>query len=346
MTALHLLDRVDAPSADRPPTEIEDSDRRTFVTGAAAGLAALLPGCAPTEPEPGQTTARAFRTIKTAMGQVDVPAAPRRIVAADAFTLQCLDELGAPLVAAATFPDGSRSGVSQRAKELPSIGWFEADFEALASAHPDVIIGITEWHQDNYPRLSQIAPTVLYSYTEAENWRDNYRVPATAAGLGAEATAALTVVTKRLSQLKPQVRRAWPNGVRVTVLRIRDLTGIESYTSLPQNITSIGLLAELDGVTLTGDGLSIRPGEVKVDLSMERLADADADVLLYYVGGGDQTGADVSAIEKELTGHPLWLRLTAVRENRAFSGDQAAWFNAADVEGANLVLDDLFAHLT
>ncbi|MGH3490203.1 MAG: hypothetical protein ACRDP8_20130 [Actinopolymorphaceae bacterium] len=41
-----------------------------------------------------------------------------------------------------------------------------------------------------------------------------------------------------------------------------------------------------------------------------------------------------------------WRRLSTVRENRAFNGDQDTWFNAADVEGVNLVLNDLFAQLT
>jgi iron complex transport system substrate-binding protein len=323
---------------------VDDATRRQFmgIIG-TAGLGITLGGCAddPTAGDVGTT-----RTVTDARGNdVEIPVSPERIVAADAFTLQALDELGAPLVAAATYPDGSRTGVSVASMRLPSIGWWELDLEAVVAAKPDLIVGITEWHEENYEQLAKIAPTVLLSYNNAPDWQTNYLSMADAAGLAGKARARLAGVVRRVDDLGRRVAKAWPDGLTVTVLRIRSLTEIEVYGSRPKNITSIGLLTEIEGLTFAGEEI-IPEGEVKTDVAQERLRDVDADVIFYFIGGGDDTGVDVGALEKSLSSNPLWRSLEAVRNRRAFAGDQAAWFNAADVAGAEAVLDDLFAHLT
>lgn len=84
----------------------------------------------------------------------EVPISPQRIVALDAYsTLQVLDELGAPLVAAGSLGGGTRVLVSEQAAVLPSVGvTIDINLEAVAAARPDLIVRST-------PFVEELAPS-------------------------------------------------------------------------------------------------------------------------------------------------------------------------------------------
>lgn len=324
---------------------IEDLTRRTFISGALAS--ALLIACGG-EDEEAPAPEAATRIIDTPLGPVEVPARPQRIVAIDAYqSLQALDELDAPIAAAATLGGGIRTLVSEAARVLPSVGFLELDLEAIIAVNPDLILGgLNEDVAKVYDQLSAIAPTVLVDH-DGIDWRETYRSYAEAVGLANRMTDPLARLKERMADLQTSINVTWPNGLRVSVLRITDpnLASVRSYTTLaPHNIGGV-LLGELDGATVTADSAATGM-QSNVTVPAERLREVDADVILYYLGGGALADADRATLENALLGHPLWPTLEAVKSSRVFRVDADPWFNGGDFGAANLILDDLFEHLT
>lgn len=169
---------------NRPPAR---PNRREFLLG-AAGLLALAPyGCGAasnTEPKGGRDGGGAFpRTVKHELGSTRVTDPPRRIVSATGLAeLDSLLALGVKPLAAGRFPTGwniwaedeGMSGVEPLTVEP------EVNIEEVAAQGPDLILGQTgRISEDNYPKLSEIAPTVATSF---EDWRLNVRQVADAVG--------------------------------------------------------------------------------------------------------------------------------------------------------------------
>lgn len=77
------------------------------------------------------------------------------------------------------------------------------------------------------------------------------------------------------------------------------------------------------------------------ELSLEMLPEVDAYAIFYYVGG-EQEGA--GALERQMTGSPLWQSLKAVQSDRAFAVGGDAWL-FANARAADLVLDDIEGYL-
>lgn len=324
-------------------SRVEDVTRRTFMTGALAS--AFLIACG--DEDERESPEAATRAIETPKGIVEIPAHPQRIVALDASgTVQILDELGASMVAAGALGGGVRVLVSDAAKALPVIGiTIEFDLEAIAAVRPDLIIGRQQFAEEIYEQLSVIAPTVLVPGNQL--WHDIYRSVADAAGFADQADRSVAELEKRAADLQASIAKAWPNGVTVSVLRITQtpLTSVRSYSSFQPSRINAVMLRDLDGVTVTADRIPGASEKFSFDIDAERLRDVDADIILYYLGGGSTADADRAALEAGLVGHPLWPSLDAVRAGRAHRIDSGPWDDGLDFGAANLVLDDLFKYL-
>jgi iron complex transport system substrate-binding protein len=117
------------------------------------------------------------------LGSTEVAALPRKIVSATGLAeLDSLLALGVKPLAAGRFPTGwnpwaedeGLSGVEPLAVEP------EVNIEEVAAQGPDLILGQTgRVSEDNFPKLSEIAPTVATSF---EDWRLNVRQVADSLG--------------------------------------------------------------------------------------------------------------------------------------------------------------------
>ena len=158
--------------------------RREFLFG-AAGLLALAPyGCGTNAGTGSKDGGGAFpRDVRHELGSAEVAALPRKIVSATGLAeLDSLLALGVKPLAAGRFPTGwnpwaeeeGLSGVEPLAVEP------EVNIEEVAAQGPDLILGQTgRVSEDNFPKLSEIAPTVATSF---EDWRLNVRQVADSLG--------------------------------------------------------------------------------------------------------------------------------------------------------------------
>jgi iron complex transport system substrate-binding protein len=345
MTTTLIARRV-LPVIDEPA---DDATRRQFMSVIAAGLGLTLGACADDTGDDGRATTRTFTD---ALGnEVEIPVAPQRIVAIDASrTLQILDELGAPLVGGGALGGGVRIFVGDETRALPVTSdrsdQTKVLLEAVVKVRPDLITGQEQFGEEFYDQLSAIAPTALVPAV-GRSWLEIYRSLAEVVGRADRVSKPLAALNRRTEELQSAIRKAWPDGVIVNVLRIDDPTmaTIRPYTTYGRQFISSALLGELDGVTVAADSL---PGaeEGSVILSSERLREVDADLIFYYHGGGALADADTRAMETALKGTALWPSLTAVKSGRAYQVDSGRWRDGGDFEAANLLIDDLFKYLT
>ncbi|HLU60545.1 MAG TPA: ABC transporter substrate-binding protein [Pseudonocardia sp.] len=331
-----LLLAPDEPGLDALRSELT---RRTLIT--SAGLAALLTACggAP-EPalEPGRT-----RTVVHALGTAEVPVAPQRVVSLDSNgALQVGLELGAPLVASETL-DGAVSVPPYVPAPPPGfepLGFNQLDLERVAALRPDLIIGNVPRVEPAYPELSRIAPTVAYRNAGAgQDWRESVRaigdvlgaLPRVEEGLARYAARVADVAARHADLIA---------GATVALLRFTS----SELRIVRGEIFGASILAHA-GIRRPPSTDTPGPSATYVSLTDETVGvTADADVLLYFVGGGG-SAVDAAATAQRYTSGELWQQLPAVRAGRVVELDPVAWWDGYSVSAAMACLDELDAAL-
>ena len=103
------------------------------------------------------------------LGEVCLPAPPKRVVTLDWRPLEDLLLLGVRPVAGADLEDFPRWVRLSLPPGIQNLGSRTApNLELLAALKPDLILGYTGFQGRLYPELSRIAPTALYDYLPPE----------------------------------------------------------------------------------------------------------------------------------------------------------------------------------
>ena len=278
------------------------------------------------EPAPGD----AFpRTVEHALGATEIPEAPGRVVVLDTGELDSVLSLGVTPVGAVTteVDTGFLSYLDDEATGVEVVGTIpEPNLEAIAALRPDLILSNKVRHEDLYDQFSQIAPTVFAEEVGAV-WKDNLRLAAEALAMEHQANAAIEAYEQSAAALGQSLGN--PSATTVSALRFVEGT-IRAYS--PQSFI---------GSVLTDIGLSqldLPPGEYAAftEISAEQLEMADADILVYAsFGPAEESG------ELEVVAGPLWPRLTAVQEGRAFAVDGDVYYTGIGLTAASLIVEDL-----
>lgn len=264
---------------------------------------------------------------------VCAPDAPARIVVLDPqMALGMLEELGVPVLGAPllSLPDIAAK-TRARDEGITDIGHAQQpSLERIVALDPDLIIGDTYAHEDLYPALSRIAPTVLSAHAD---WTAHFTLLARITGSQEAARAMLGAYEARLADIRARV----PEDLTVSVLRVSP-NGFQVYLDGPMAYAPYAVLAEA-GIrrtpyeTTQGNTFRKRPG-------WEELAALDGDVLLYVVANGyDPAGDD--ALAARIEADPLWQMLPAVAAGRAHRVARAQWMGFRGVASAHAVLDDI-----
>jgi iron complex transport system substrate-binding protein len=187
------------------PTARPVSLRKKIVATESLLLLALGACGSPTSE---QGSADAFRIVKTAKGEIEIPERPKRIVTLG-FENSVLLDLGIVPVEMAKdafdptgVPVYNREPVEGRQVELIDTT-AELPYEKIAGLRPDLILAGTYYDIDKfYDRLSEIAPTVTYvkgSYVDT--WQEQATLIGEAVGKKAEAELAIARVSDRIAKI-------------------------------------------------------------------------------------------------------------------------------------------------
>lgn len=271
------------------------------------------------------------RTVQTAMGPVEVPARAKRVVVLDTGELDLVATLGIRPVGLATAGGGGIADVQSYLRGAATgarrVGTSDGvDLERIAALRPDLILGTSVRVEEQYERLSQIAPTVLGETPAA--WKDNVTLWGRALGREADVRRGLAAYERRAAALGR--RLGDPGAVTVSVVRF-----LEGEIRLYAPPSFIGTILGDVGVRLPRTA-ERETEDINATLSLETLDRADGDVL-YTSVYGDPVATDL----QRATRSRIWRTLSAVRDGRTQRVDDDVWMLGLGLTSAGKVLDDL-----
>ncbi|MFJ7190322.1 ABC transporter substrate-binding protein [Streptomyces bacillaris] len=285
-------------------------------------------------------SAGAPRTVKTAMGDVQVPAAPQRVVVLDSAELDSVLTLGVKPVGA-THADVQSGFLNYLPKDqvagITDVGqMMTPNLEAIAGLKPDLILTSKIRHGDKYAELSKIAPTVMTENT-GYPWKENFQTHAEALNKTAEAKMVtddyarhVADVTKALGG-KEKAAATEVNMVRFVEGADIRIYGKKNYIATILADVGLGRPAVTDKAA---DGFSYDVSPEKIDL-------ADADVIFHSTYGDPK-----KAKETQTTGSGLWKNMDAVKNGKVFAVDDQLWIQGIGYTAADKILSELQTNLT
>lgn len=263
-----------------------------------------------------------------------IPAEAKRIVTLDPLiTLGLLIELKAPVVATpymAITEDEILDVV--RAEKMADLGNpREPSLERIATLKPDLIIGSAEAHSAIYEQAAKIAPTVLFKHMD---WKRYLERLSEVTGREGVANAALKAYDIRAAAIRERMK---DKDLTVSAVRFAPNRFVV-FVDGPDAYAPFAVLREA-GVKRTAYE-TVTDGTIVKRPDWEELANLDGDVLLYVSASGFESGPD-DALEKQVTGNPLWQLLPAVQAGRAHRVNRGPWQSFHGISSANRILDDI-----
>ncbi len=245
-------------------------------------------------------------TVEHAFGETTVEADPQRVVTIGWTDHEVMASLGeVPVGAVRISWGGNDSG---------STDWFDAavtelghdpadveryddsdgiPVEDIAAMEPDLIIGSNSgMSQEDYDRLSRIAPTVAYPETAwSTPWRESVEIVGQAIGRPDQAEQAIADTEAAFEEATAQHPQLEGTSFAWGFFTPTDTSTIGLYTVTdlrPQFLTELGMVSSPVVEDLSGDGA------FSANLSAEQADTLDADVFIFYTEG-DFTAEDVLA---------------------------------------------------
>jgi iron complex transport system substrate-binding protein len=229
-------------------------------------------------------------TVEHRYGATTVDAPPQRIVSLDTQWTDVLVALDAPLVGAGLDPqvEGGRypwqDGIPDDVEGI-TIPNSTIPYEAVAALQPDLIV-ISFFVQDEteYERLSEIAPTIpLLGDEEVDAWEDIARVAADVLGTPERGD----VLVAESEQRAATVRDELP-GLEGRTYALANYVAGDAIYVLADPDDGAGRFFGRLGMEIDPDLLDLADGASgRVTLSLERIDELDADLLVLYTNGAD-----------------------------------------------------------
>jgi len=324
------------------------SSSRPSVAGSLAVTAALaLTACGSSDSGSGSggsssSSSSGSRThvVSTAMGDVEVPVAPKRVVVLDTAELDSALTLGVKPVGATH--TGTESGhLSYLPKDavagIEDVGeMMSPNLEAVAALGPDLILTSKIRHGDKYDELSKIAPTVMTENT-GYPWKENFQVHADALGKVPAAEKAVADYEAHVGEVtealggKEKAAATEVNMVRFVEGADIRIYGRRNYIATILADVGLGRPAIVDKAE---DGFSY-------DVSPERIDQADADVIFHSTYGDAKKSKETQTV-----GSGLWKNMAAVKDGKVFPVEDELWIQGIGYTAADKILDELRADLT
>lgn len=275
------------------------------------------------------------REVKHVMGTTVVKENPQRVVVLTNEATDNVLALGVKPVGAVQSWWGNPyfEYLQSDLQKVPVVGEeLQPSIEKIAALKPDLIIGSKIRHQNIYPQLSQIAPTV-YSETLGADWKENFILYAEAINQEAKAQQLIEAWDRRVADFQAKMGDKLNTEVSV----VRFLPG-QARIYHQDNFA---------GKILTEIGFQ-RPTSQQQDkfadeITLENISQMDGDII-FYMTFDPQSDRSKQQIQKWL-GNPLWQNLQAVKNKQVYQVNDVYWNTGAGIQAANKVLDDLYEYL-
>jgi iron complex transport system substrate-binding protein len=287
--------------------------------------ALLLAGCGAAKPAGTEGTtqptaisggtsskAAAERTVQSAMGEVKVPGAPKKIATLVGNHADHLLTLGiTPHATDAGDGNSFKDKIYLKetlSKAIPLGNTWTPNLEAILSAEPDLIISNKGVHEKAYGDLSKIAPTVLLAVPETD-WRKEFLEIASIVDKVELGNQKLADYDKHAAEVKAKLK---PVVGDQTVLFLRVLA---------KEIRVYGGISPQGEILYKDLGLKAAPN-IPMDkhaepIAMEKLPEINPDILFLMDDSGD--------VIKDFVANPLWKQLDAVKNGKVYAAGKDVW---------------------
>ncbi|WP_339225475.1 ABC transporter substrate-binding protein [Paenibacillus sp. FSL H8-0332] len=279
-------------------------------SNAASAKATGTPASSPQPEKAAATTAPAFHTVTTVNGDIEVPAAPQRIVA---------EEYLGSLIALDTIPVGA-PGLTLENMYFKEFLTGVADTGTYGKMSPENIIAlnpdlIISGNADSYTALSQIAPTVIVPYGDLKNAHEELNYFGKLLGKEQEAAAWLADYDKRIADAKARVDAAIPAEATFSILEHADKStwvygdnfgrgGQPIYQSLGRK----------------------PPAGVAAEIMEKQWAELSAETLGKYAGDY-LVITDNTRTAQDFQADPIWGSLPAVKNGKIYVWkEERSWY--------------------
>ncbi|MFG2287350.1 ABC transporter substrate-binding protein [Streptomyces sp. NPDC048595] len=301
--------------------------------------AALLAVCAPALSacgsgghDTGSGGGRTVRVTDATGAKVQVPAAPRRVVALSEMDLDSALALGVEPVglAAGRGQQGAPGYLAERAEGIPVVGAVTGpDIEKVIRARPDVILAGQTADAQVLKQLRDIAPTVV-TIDGGKDWRKSLRLTGEVLGRPNAAEKFLTDYATKAAALKKDLGAQ--AGARVSVARY----SAKGTAVMQQGVFISDVLKDLG---FRRPGVQNDEGEGhSTPISDENLKEVDGDWL--FIGTLAAAGPDADLLDR-LTEKPAYRQLKAVRDRHVTTVDGSKWTSLGGAQAALSVLGDI-----
>ncbi|MED1745142.1 iron-siderophore ABC transporter substrate-binding protein [Brevibacillus borstelensis] len=317
-----------------------------LLIAAALSLMLLVTGCSGGQNNTGSQPAQSqgqdqaaatdtksdIRKVKHAMGEAEIKGTPERVVVLTSEGTEALLGLGVKPVGAVQSPRGNpwHDHIKDKMQDVTVLGdEAQPNIELIASLKPGLILGNKVRHEKVYSQLSGIAPTV-FSEDLAGKWKPNFMLYAEALGKKADGEKLLADFDKKVEEAKAKLGDK--TKAKVSLIRFQ-----------PGKIR-LYMKDTFAGVMLSQLGFA-RPASQDKDefmqvIAKEQLADADGDVLFYWVSDHGEK-KEGSKYREEVMNDPLWKNLNVVKNNKVFEVNDVVWNIGGSILSAELLLDDI-----
>ncbi|MEM7794614.1 MAG: iron-siderophore ABC transporter substrate-binding protein [Cyanobacteria bacterium P01_C01_bin.118] len=274
----------------------------------------------------------ATRTVSHVLGQTEIPLHPQRIVVLDANSDSLLDgvlALGLKPIGLARCSSCIKSDpFSDVVGDLPSVGTGEQpSLEKILMLKPDLILGY-EWQESFYPKLSEIAPTVMVNpFAGGHDFKRNFRQLAEILGKSDQVDSALADYNEQVQEFQQRF------GEKLKSKTVSVIWFFESSFHVygPEHLAMGSVMSEA--------GIQFIPiykelgRDSLVNMSLESLPDWDADFLFVALHFENDPEGLKAVFEQ-----PLWSTLKAVRNDQVYIMTESP---SGGPIGASQFIDDL-----
>ncbi|MGB7440976.1 MAG: iron-siderophore ABC transporter substrate-binding protein [Coleofasciculaceae cyanobacterium] len=280
------------------------------------------------------------QSIQHALGETQVCGQPTKIVALGPNMLEILLALEVQPVGYADYfslpyqkfdqPDQQILYLGEQVTSQPSNVGTSGDpsLEAIAKLKPDLILGGVEANNDEYALLSQIAPTLLFTYGVDNEWEQQIQVIAKALGRSEQAERVIVSHTERLAQtreaLKP-VAKTYPRLLLLLSERLEQNLRIDPYNYS----THCSALLEDLGFQLVFPPNSKRQKSIGGNVSLETLPQLEADLIIVQAFNRDSSNSGEDLVNHQLNQVKQQWNNNAIAQSLEASKADRVYFTSA-----------------
>ncbi|PSB09511.1 iron-siderophore ABC transporter substrate-binding protein [Pleurocapsa sp. CCALA 161] len=271
------------------------------------------------------------RIVQHEMGETELCGKPQTVAALSPHILDSMLALGVQPVAYAEAENLNIQTYDNPKEQIPYIGkWVTTQpgglgdrknpsLERLALVKPDLILGEKWLSKEEYPFLTQIAPTLLFSDKGSDgqqSWQEDIEGIAKALGKTAQVRELLAGFSKQIAQTKAALQPVLQKYPRVFLMTSNLTTYVDSS---PKSTT--GRLLQKIGFEI------VRPEGIEDDtkISWEIIPQIETDIILVLSWSDDNFSNPEDGLRKKWAQNPLLNSMPVFQQGRVYFVDYQLW---------------------